>query len=282
MDFTLKFDEFFKRSAKFFFPLLNFRVETEHELYHLPKKLDVLVIEAGSTVKVRKEFSYFHYFNQYNLISFKSPTDNTRSHDFTDAIVYYNGYLSSKKEANHKNTTITLIVNVKPVKFLKENKSFIIELKPGHYIANYNLFKLHILDLTSLKFEGTDGKFLLSFATEKKLVEFEGLFKEFFDNYAQKDKKIVDEIKKMLSTRINSFNTGISFKDEIMPTLAKADVREWAEPYFVKVREEAWEEKAVEDAKKMLLKNYPVNDVVEITGLSKRKVSLLKKDLPEG
>ena len=45
MQFKLKFDEFFKLCAKLFFPHFNFRVETEHEIFELPKKLDILLIE---------------------------------------------------------------------------------------------------------------------------------------------------------------------------------------------------------------------------------------------
>ena len=217
MKFILKFDKFFKKSAGFFFPLAGFKVQTEYELFKLPKKLDVLLIEdtENNLAKLYKEkFYYFYYFKKYNLVSFKSPAEITRSKDFTDSIVYYNGFLGMEKNANHKNTTMTLIVNNKPVKFLKENKSFITEVQKGHYIANYNLFELHIIDLTHLEFKSIDGIFLLLFSIQNSLEENEELFEEFFKNYPKEYKKIVDEFKKILYTRVRSFETEISFFDK--------------------------------------------------------------------
>ena len=89
----------------------------------------------------------------------------------------------------------------------------------------------------------------------------------------------MDEVRKMLLTRIISFDTEISFKEKIMPTLAKADVREWAEPYYLKGKEEAWEESKIDDAKKMLTENLDIDLVCKITSLSRRKVLQLKRNL---
>jgi hypothetical protein len=45
----ITFDEFFKRSSKSFFEKEGFRVETEVEIFHLPKRLDVLVVKNSLT-----------------------------------------------------------------------------------------------------------------------------------------------------------------------------------------------------------------------------------------
>ncbi len=42
--------------------------------------------------------------------------------------------------------------------------------------------------------------------------------------------------------------------------------------------EEATQQKAVEDARNMLKKNYPTSDIAEITGLSLEQVLNLQKD----
>jgi hypothetical protein len=41
----ITFDEFFKSSSKSFFEKQGFRVETEVEIFKLPKRLDVLVVK---------------------------------------------------------------------------------------------------------------------------------------------------------------------------------------------------------------------------------------------
>jgi hypothetical protein len=41
----ITFDEFFKSSSKTFFEKEGFRVETEVEIFNLPKRLDVLVVK---------------------------------------------------------------------------------------------------------------------------------------------------------------------------------------------------------------------------------------------
>ena len=48
---------------------------------------------------------------------------------------------------------MSLIVSQKPVKFLKENSQFVSEPSPGHYIVDYNLYKLHILNLEELSLD---------------------------------------------------------------------------------------------------------------------------------
>ena len=105
VDYYLKFDEFFKKSAKRFFEFFNFNVTTEFELFNLPKKLDVLVVKNENIKEIKTNFSYFHYFAENNLISFKSPVDPTKQIDFSDALVYLNGFFGVEKKANYENIT---------------------------------------------------------------------------------------------------------------------------------------------------------------------------------
>ncbi len=88
--FYLTFDEFFKMGAKVFFEAFGYKVITEFELFKLPKKIDVLVIEAEEKTPP-EDFALLTWFTSHNLISYKSPADRVREKDFRDALIYLNG-----------------------------------------------------------------------------------------------------------------------------------------------------------------------------------------------
>ena len=72
-------DHFFKFQLREFLGICGYRVESEHEMLHFPKKLDALVIGEGSAAA--SDFKFFNYFRRYNLISYKSFNDSLRVRD---------------------------------------------------------------------------------------------------------------------------------------------------------------------------------------------------------
>ncbi len=67
--FYLTFDEFFKMGAKAFFEAFGYKVTTEFVLFRLPKKIDVIVIEAEEK-SPPDDFALFKWFPSHNLISY--------------------------------------------------------------------------------------------------------------------------------------------------------------------------------------------------------------------
>ena len=272
MSFKLTFDTFFKESIKSFFAKFKFKVETEVEIFNQPQKLDVLLIKQKELTENIKDFEYFNYFKKYNLISFKSPNDPVRKSDFYDSSSYINGFLKNNKNLDENNITFTLIVNNHPRNYLAKHKEYIKEIEKGHYIVNFNLYQIHILDLTRLEFNGYDGKFLLNFAPSKKL---ELLIDFFEEKISQKDKKIVAKLKSYVYTRIKAFEKNSILEKYMPPTLAEADVTEWVMPFYNK----GIENEKIENTKKMLIKNYNIHDISDITGLTISKINKIKKEM---
>ncbi len=103
-------------------------METEVEIFNLPKRLDVLVVK-NPTLSMPDDFTLLNYWNEYNLISFKSKPDSLEIYDIWDSIIYLYGFINRKKEAKLENTTMSLLVNNHPREFLKKYKNFCKELE---------------------------------------------------------------------------------------------------------------------------------------------------------
>jgi hypothetical protein len=94
-----------------FFEKLGFRVETEVEIFNLPKRLDVLVVK-NLRQEIPEEFTLFRYWKEYNLISFKSEPDKLQISDILDTFIYFCGFVNRTQESNFTNSTISLLVNL--------------------------------------------------------------------------------------------------------------------------------------------------------------------------
>ena len=128
-----------------------------------PKRLDVLLIKQNTT---SVEFDIFNYFVPYNLVSYKSYGDAVRTEDIYDLSIYTNLYLRETPKANYSNTTITLICSRTPRKFIREHKKYFIETCPGHFIGNYGMYKIHIINIEAIRLSGPDGVFLSEFCRD--------------------------------------------------------------------------------------------------------------------
>ena len=140
---------------------------TDFELLKQPKRLDLLIIKKA---QIKARLIIFSYFLEYNLISYKSFRDNSGEVDIRSLEIYHRSYLNIEKGAHAGNSTMSLIVSQKPVKFLKENSQFVSEPSPGHYVVDYNLYKLHILNLEELSLDGIDGLLLSEFVKDASKI----------------------------------------------------------------------------------------------------------------
>ncbi|MCB1191666.1 MAG: hypothetical protein KDK90_14580 [Leptospiraceae bacterium] len=81
------YDEIFKYRIKQFFEKFAI-VKTEYEILRLPRKADILVIEAEESIQ--DHVLLFTYFKKYNIIEFKSEEDRFRTRDlYKIATVFY-------------------------------------------------------------------------------------------------------------------------------------------------------------------------------------------------
>ena len=68
MEQNFGYDEAFKELMRYYFEPFA-QVITDYEILNLPKRLDVLIIEADTSIK--KHVKIFKYFKRYNIIEFK-------------------------------------------------------------------------------------------------------------------------------------------------------------------------------------------------------------------
>ena len=219
-------DHFFKFQLREFLGICGYRVESEHEMLHFPKKLDALVIGEGSAAA--SDFKIFNYFRRYNLISYKSFNDSLRVRDIYALSLYYHLYLQEQADSNYGNTTITLICSRTPKKFIRTYKDLFTEVQRGHFVGNYAMYQIHIINIERIDISGPDGIFLSEFCRETGRISGEAEIQSAC--YSQ---EIIDKLLSGYKMRMGLFE---EMEGDNMG--AVADVTELVRPKL----EQAWKE----------------------------------------
>ena len=265
----ITFDEYFKRSSKFFFEKEGFRVETELEIFNLPKRLDVLVVK-NSLTHLPLDFTLLTFWKENNLISFKSKPDSLKIYDIWDSVLYLFGFINRNKTANLENTTMSLLVNNHPRDFLKKYKDFCHPLEKGVWELNFNFAKVMLIELHEIGLKGLDRLFLGNFSIDsvfqKVLEEVEASSQDTTQS------KRIDTIKKIIYHRVASFEKDPEIRRKYMATVYEADITDLVKPHLENAKKEGKLEgkleKALETARKMKEKGFTLSEIEEITGLS--------------
>ena len=258
MKFVLTFDELFKLNSKAFFTLFHYTVETDFEIFKLPKKADVLVVRPrGKRTRVPPEFKILTHWKTHNIISYKSLKDRVRVKDIFDAIVYFFGYVNLAEGATPENTSVTLVVSHRPAGFLKKYRRFIEEVKPGKYKIDLNLCQIYIIDLNAIPADGYDAEFLMNYARAERLEEVKRfLEKRHGRGRHSKTKRhtprarpgklrhgrrhlpvlegmALDIIRELLYVRLKNFES-TELLENLMATKTEADITYLVKPYYDK------------------------------------------------
>jgi hypothetical protein len=269
----ITFDEFFKISSKTFFEKEGFSVETEVEIFHLPKRLDVLIVKNADR-SIPEDFTLFQYWKEFNLISFKSKPDTLEISDIWDSLIYFYGFINRNKESNFQNTTMSLLVNSHPRNFLKEYTDFCKELEPGVWEINSNFCKVYLIELHKINLKGMDRLYLGNFSTDKA---FSNVLKEIENpNKDSKESKWIDSIKNIIYDRIAAFEKDQEIRRKYMATVYEADITDLVKPHLEKARLEGREEgfqsgelkTKLETARKMKEEGDSINKIIRITSLT--------------
>lgn len=259
----LRYDEFFKTSCVDFFTKYGFLVETELEIYKLPKRLDVLAINTNTTIP--ENFTLLRYWNQHNLISYKSKNDNFRKKDILDASIYLLGYINNTPHAEFENTSISIFMNHRIPKYFQKFQDHTKLIEPGVWEFDFSFYKIHLINLREIKLSGLDRKFLANFSTDEKFYELIGL--------TEKERKEIDEVLPYIKMRATDPTIPKNIKESIMKNQAVLDITELARPVYEKGRLEGKiegkSEGKLEDARLMKAKGLELSLILEITGFTK-------------
>jgi len=188
MRYQLKtYDELFKKQCKEFFQKFA-TVITDYEIVKLPKKADILIIEMYAKLNTKLEI--FNYFEEYNIIEFKSVADHFKvGEDDLKISFYINGVLLQEKDANVNNTTFTLVSSGKPEAFLKKFKDKIQTIRTGHYrLVDIALIPVNIVVITEIEGDFTEEyKLLKEFSKGSDLEKFIRQFLKKYDKIKDND-----------------------------------------------------------------------------------------------
>ena len=164
------YDEVFKDTIRYYFEGFAI-VKPEYEIHRLPRKIDILIIEAEHSIK--DYVVLFTYFKKYNIIEFKSEADNFELEDLYKTGYYIYALLTREyKEIYHKNLTYTLVCTEKPNLLFEELKPK--KLKKGLYVLkelSIIEIKIVVIDELEEKLE-KEVKYLKMFSGKEKRRAF--------------------------------------------------------------------------------------------------------------
>jgi hypothetical protein len=293
---NIGYDELFKTVMRFYFEPFA-KVITDYEIIDLPKKVDLLIIEAEQSIDEHLEV--MKYFKRFNIIEFKSENDNfDLNKDLYKLGIYLNGTLFTESESNINNTTFTLVSSRRLSKLLKQFNAE--KIRAGLYIINnISIIPIYVViiseietnlikEITALK-ELTVSKELHEYLSE--LIDKFNLdpneYKKYLElassNYFDELKE-VQEVKgnfKMNHLEKNTWAAIQYFKiDEILYAQGKEKgIEEGFEIGIEKGIEKGIENTKIESAKRALLNGLDIKTVSVITLLDEKVVKKIAKEL---
>jgi hypothetical protein len=289
---NIGYDEFFKTVMKVYFEPFA-KVITDYEIIDLPKKVDLLIIEADKPIVEYLEV--MKYFKRFNIIEFKSENDKfDLNKDIYKLGIYLNGTLFTVPNSNIENTTFTLVSSRKLSKLLKLFNAE--KIRAGLYIIkNISVIPIYVViisevetnlekEITALK-ELTVSSDLSYFLSEliDKYKENPDKYQKYFDlassNYFSELREVQEEKGEIKMNRLekNTWAAIQYFKiDEQLITKGKL---EGLEEGLEKGIEKGMRDNQIESAKRALLNGLDIKTTALITALDEKTIKKLAKEL---
>ena len=227
-------DPVFKGVLIFWFGPFNVLIQTQVEVSHLPRTMDVLVIieQTAYLLKVRLE-TPFGYFRVHNQIEFKGKSDPLTIHDYHLIRGRAHLYLGEKK-LSASEMTVTIISARKPINVLRHCPDDVRweEIAVGHYVST-DILPVHLIVINELPIEPKNYPLLLFASSKKKFRQFlEQIVKE--DNsayiyYAYRidpflTKEVLEMAGKSSSYRKNLEFIAKDIGEDLIPFLSKEEM----------------------------------------------------------
>ena len=163
-------DEAFKDAIKTYFEEFAI-VKPEFAIHRLPRKIDVLIIEAEKPIK--DHVIIFTYFQKYNILDFKSEDDTFVMEDIYKIGYYSNALLLREKKIDYfKNLTYTLVCTDRPNLIFKIAKPEI-EKKGLYVVKGLCIIDVRVLVISEIEDDlEKEIKYLKIFAGKKERKDF--------------------------------------------------------------------------------------------------------------
>ena len=227
-------DPVFKGVLIFWFGPFNVLIQTQVEVSHLPRTMDVLVIieRTAYLLKVQLE-TPFGYFRVHNQIEFKGKNDPLTIHDYHLIRGHAHLYLG-EKELSASEMTVTIISARKPINVLRHCPDDVRweEVAVGHYVST-DILPVHLIVINELPIEPKNYPLLLFASSKKKFRQFLGrIVKEDNSAYIYYAYRIDPELTKEvldMAGKSRSYRKNLDFiaKDigkDLIPFLSKEEM----------------------------------------------------------
>ena len=281
---NIGYDELFKTVMKFYFEPFA-KVITDYEIIDLPKKVDLLIVEAKESIVEHLEV--MKYFKRFNIIEFKSENDKfDLNSDLYKLGIYLNGTLFTVPESNIYNTTFTLVSSRKLSKLLKLFNAE--KIRDGLYIIkNISVIPIYILIISEIEIN------LVKEITALKELTVSRERPEFICELIEKFKSNPIEFKKYIELASSNYFSDFKKTQEKMGELNMTYIEKnlWAGIEYFKIDEklfaegklegieEGIEKNKIDSAKRALLNGLDVKTTAIITTLDEKKVKKLANEL---
>ena len=236
----------------------------QHPLSKEALKMDVLVVKKKPGIKIDKNIG--RIFRTHNVIEFKSEKDYLSVNDYHKVMGYAYVYLSATS-ASVNDITISFSVTKHPrevLKYLKDERNLRVnDTGNGIYYVEGDVFPVQILESKLLPpDENLFLRNLRSNLTAEDAAKTLDAFRE----------KATLEIRNAYIDRLLQANL-LAFKE------ATTNMSEFVKYFFMEAaRENSWlnelavEQHAIDTAKRMLSRGYPIEEAAEIAALPLEKV----------
>lgn len=236
----------------------------------------MLVVETEEPIT--RHVRIFDYFKAFNIIEFKSVNNPFRvAEDLPKISIYTGGLLLNEKKATIANTTFTLLSARKPVRFLREYKKDIHKVKNGVYLLE-KIIQVPVYVVCANEVQGNlDRELALikEFSTGNERVRF---IEEVFNESLTGDRQLQEYVHIAFSLYRGEINR-ILTKKGVSMTIVEKNIRAWVDQLGLKDAYKKEEKLSV--AKKMLKRGDSVEEIMEVTDLTREEILDIKKEMDE-
>ena len=264
------YDESFKILAKHFFSEFS-RVVTDFEIIKLPKKADVLVVETEKPIAGYVRI--FDYFKTVNIIEFKSVAGPFRmSTDIPKILVYIGGVILTEEKATTENTTFTVICSRKPEKLFRLYEKSIQKVKNGVYLLK-DLTQVPVYVVVTNEVTGIFDKemaLIKEFSTGHERIRFiESVLHDVLNGNQQ-----FCEFLRYAFFLYKRDVGNIIEREGMSMTIGEKNIREWVDELGLKDKyiKEGEKKNQLSVARKMLIKGFSIEDIMDTTELTREEV----------
>lgn len=276
----IRYDELFKVSMRYYFEPIA-KVITDYEIIELPKKVDLLIIEADEPLEDYLEV--MKYFRQFNVIEFKSENDKfDLNKDVYKLGIYMNGILLKEENANQDNTTFTLVSSRKLRKFL--NKYNATKIRDGLYrIDNISIIPIYVIIISEIEVN------LIKEITALKELTVSSEREIFFEELLNLYKIHPDEYSKYLALATSNYKNDMKkvrekIGDIDMNKLSKnmlAAIKAFKldEEFYNQGIEQGLIKEKIENVRRGLENGLDIKTISIITGLDESEILKIKENM---